>query len=327
MPGHYQHVVNYLRISVTDRCNFRCVYCMPPQGAQWLEHKEILTYEELLRLITVFGREGITKIRLTGGEPLVRAGLVDFVRSIKEIGIIDDISLTTNGSLLPPLAQALKAAGLHRVNISLDTVNPASFSRITTCGRLEDTLRGIESALQAELHPVKLNVVMTDALQETDLAYFNQLVYRHPIAVRFIEYMPIGGNGIGSGSDTATVKKLLSTVAGSQALGPAGNIKGNGPAKYYQFPRTRGTFGFITPLSDHFCGECNRLRLTADGMLRPCLLANREVDVKTPLRSGASDRELAMLFHEAVKAKPQGHSLCRASGYPDFKRRMSQIGG
>lgn len=326
MLDTHNRSVNYLRVSVTDRCNFRCVYCMPPNGKEWLNHADILTYEELLRLITIFSREGITKIRLTGGEPLIRKGIVSFVQAITDMNTIDDLSLTTNGSLLPPMAHDLKAAGLNRVNISLDTVNPASFARLTTCGRLDDTLRGIESALEAGLTPLKLNVVLTEALRESDLAYFIEQVYQHPLAVRFIEYMPIGGSGIGSGPDIARVKKLLS-VAGRGILNPVDNIRGNGPARYYKLPRARGTFGFITPISNHFCGECNRMRLTADGKLRPCLLSNVEFDVKTPLRSGVSDTELAMIFHEAIKAKPEGHTLCRASGYPAFQRSMSQIGG
>ncbi len=326
MLDSHNRSVNYLRVSVTDRCNFRCVYCSPPHGNQWLDDTEILTYEELLRLITIFSQEGITKIRLTGGEPLVRKDIVAFVAAITAMNTIDELSFTTNGSLLPPMAHDLKAAGLHRVNISLDTVNPASFARLTTCGRLDDTLRGIESALEAGLTPVKLNVVLTEALCESDLAYFIEQVYQRPIAVRFIEYMPLGGGGMGGGPDIARVKKLLS-VAGHEILNPVGNIKGNGPARYYKFPKARGNFGFITPISEHFCGECNRMRLTADGKLRPCLLSNREVDIRTPLRNGASDAEMARLFHQAVWDKPEGHFLCRASGYPDFNRRMSQIGG
>jgi len=325
MQDGHNRTINYLRVSVTDRCNFRCVYCIPPKGKEWLDHSEILSYEELLRLISVFNREGINKIRLTGGEPLVRKGIVDFIAALAATGAIEDISLTTNGSLLPPMAKELKHAGLNRVNISLDTVNPASFERITTCGRLSETLQGIESAVAAGLTPVKLNVVLTEALRESDLEYFIEQVYLHPIAVRFIEYMPIGGDSAG-GPDINSVKKMLNRI-GRGRLGPVSNVKGNGPAKYFRFPQARGTFGFITPISDHFCGECNRLRLTADGKLRPCLLSNKEIDVKMPLRCGASDEELAELFHEAVREKPEGHSLCRASGYPDFKRSMSQIGG
>lgn len=326
MLDGFNRNISYLRISVTDRCNFRCVYCMPPQGREWLKHDDILTYEELLRLITVFNREGVTKIRLTGGEPLVRKGIVDFIAAITALGVIDDISLTTNGSLLPSLAGGLKAAGLHRVNISLDTVNPLRFAKLTTCGRLEDTLKGIESAMAAGLEPVKLNVVLTDALSDKDLAFFADLIYDYPIAVRFIEYMPIGGSGASRGPDVETVRKLL-CQAGRSRLQPASPVRGNGPAKYYRFPKAQGAFGFITPISDHFCGACNRLRLTADGKLRPCLLSDNEIDIKTPLRNGASDRELTELFRAAVAAKPQEHTLCRASGFPDFGRSMSQIGG
>ena len=325
MQDYHNRTINYLRVSVTDRCNFRCVYCMPPNGKEWLDHDDILTYEELLRLIAVFSREGINKVRLTGGEPLVRKGIVEFIAALSSTGRMEDISLTTNGSLLPPMAKELKQAGLNRVNISLDTVNPASFARITTCGRLEDTLRGIESAVEAGLTPVKLNVVLTEALRESDLAYFIEQVYQQPIAVRFIEYMPIGGESSG-GPDISAVKKMLNRL-GRGNLSPVTSVKGNGPAKYYQFPKARGSFGFITPISDHFCAECNRLRLTADGKLRPCLLSNTEIDVRTPLRSGASDEELAAIFHQAVQEKPDGHSLCRTSGYPAFKRSMSQIGG
>ena len=325
MLDGYHRNINYLRISVTDRCNFRCVYCMPPQGKVWLKHADILTYEELLRLITVFNREGINRIRLTGGEPLMRKGLVNFIAAIRNLGFIEDLSMTTNASLLPPVAGALKAAGLDRINISLDTINPTNFARITTCGRLEDTLAGIESALEAGLTPVKLNVVLTDALSEKDLAYFTELVYNRPISVRFIEYMPIGGRE-GGGPDVTTVRKLLSQAARA-SLDPEEHVRGNGPAKYYRFPKAQGSFGFITPISDHFCNACNRLRLTADGKLRPCLLSDKEIDIKTPLRSGASDEELAELFHAAIREKPQEHTLCRTSGYPAFERTMSQIGG
>jgi cyclic pyranopterin phosphate synthase len=326
MRDSHDRTIHYLRVSVTDRCNFRCAYCMPPRGVKWLTHAEILTYEELLRLIAVFSREGIRNVRLTGGEPLVRKGIVDFVAAVKRLGTIDDLSLTTNGSLLPQFAPALKAAGLDRVNISLDTVDPARFAKVTYCGRLEDTLRGVESALDAGLTPLKLNVVLTEALTAADLAYFIDQVHRDPIAVRFIERMPLGGSaGDAVGPDIAAVKRLLEEV-GHGRLEPAA-IKGNGPARYWRLPKSLGTFGFITPISEHFCSACNRLRLTADGRLRPCLLSDREIDVRTPLRAGASDDELAALFIAAVNAKPNGHSLCRTSGYPGFGRRMSQIGG
>lgn len=326
MQDHYRRTINYLRVSVTDRCNFRCTYCMPPGGVRWLPHAEILTYEELLRLIAVFAREGVANVRLTGGEPLVRKGIVDFIGALTGLGTIKDISLTTNGSLLTTMAGDLKAAGLNRVNISLDTIDPGRFAQVTHCGNLADTLAGIEGALQAGLTPVKLNVVLTEALRESDLAYFIECIYQYPISVRFIEYMPVGNKGISAGMDTDTVKKILN-AAGLGELEPAYEPYGKGPAKYFRLPRAQGTFGFITPVSDHFCEACNRMRLTADGRLKPCLLSNTEIDVKTPLRNGASDDDLAELFHRAVGEKPEGHSLCRASGRWAFRRKMSQIGG
>jgi len=324
MRDGYNRAIHYLRVSVTDRCNFRCAYCLPPGGVKWRPHGEILTYEEFLRLIAIFSREGIRNVRLTGGEPLVRRGIVDFVAAVKKLGMIEDLSLTTNGSLLPQYASALKAAGLDRVNISLDTVDPARFAQVTHCGRLEDTLRGVESAFAAGLAPVKLNVVLTAALAAADLAFFAAQVRRYPVAVRFIECMPLGGRR-SAGPDVAAVRRLLEEARAAR-LEPA-TAKGNGPARYWRFAGDEGTFGFITPLSQHFCDACNRLRLTADGRLRPCLLSDAEIDVKTPLRAGAGDAELAEFFRLAVRAKPRGHNLCRASGHPGFRRRMSQIGG
>lgn len=325
MRDNFDRQIEYLRVSITDRCNFRCSYCMPPHGVKWLSHDEILSYEELLRLIDIFSREGIKYVRLTGGEPLVRKGIVDFVAAVKGLGRIDDLALTTNGSLLPQYAAQLKAAGLDRVNISLDTVDPERFAKITYCGRLEDTLLGVESALAAGLTPVKLNVVLTEALSESDLAYFIEQVHRYPISVRFIERMPMGRRRRSTaGPDVAAVKKLLEAT-GLGTLIPA-ETRGNGPARYWRLPKAQGTFGFITPISDHFCSACNRLRLTADGRLRPCLLTESEIDVKTPLRAGASDSELAELFHAAIREKPDGHTLCQARR-PGSRRAMSQIGG
>ncbi|EAX47193.1 molybdenum cofactor biosynthesis protein A [Thermosinus carboxydivorans Nor1] len=324
MRDGYNRSIDYLRISVTDRCNFRCAYCMPPDGVKLLDHADILAYEEILYLIKVFNKYGVNKIRLTGGEPLVRKGIVDFIRALSSLGIIDDLSLTTNGSLLADMAEDLKAAGLHRVNVSLDTVDPERFRRITGSGSLERTLAGIEKAITIGLHPVKINVVLTSAFMDSDLSYFIEMVYRYPIAVRFIEYMPIGYDGTGPGMAPAEVKDRLN-AAGLGMLEPATGSIGNGPAKYYRLPGAKGLFGFITPITEHFCGACNRMRLTADGKLRPCLLSNRELDLKTLLRAGASEQQLGEVFLRALSEKPAGHNL--AAGQPSFRRKMSQIGG
>ena len=326
MRDIHNRAIDYLRVSVTDRCNFRCSYCMPPEGLTLLNHDDILSYEEFLRIIDILSRHGVKKIRITGGEPLVRKGIVEFISDIKKLGTIEDLSLTTNGSLLAPMAHELKRAGLDRINISLDTLDKSRFHQITgNKGCLEDTLAGIEAALAAELHPVKINVVLTEVFGEHDLAWFIDKVCLYPIAVRFIEYMPIGYGGVQAGFSIQEVKRLLEKAG--LCLKPSTRDKGNGPAKYYRFNGAQGSFGFITPLSEHFCEACNRIRLTADGKFRPCLLSNEEIDIKSALRTGASDDEIAAIFQRTIAAKPASHNLCRSSGHEGFRRKMSQIGG
>lgn len=326
MIDSFNRVIDYLRISVTDRCNFRCTYCMPDEGVPPLPHAEILSYEEILRIIRIVGHLGVRKIRLTGGEPLVRKGITGFISRLTALNMISDLSMTTNGSLLSDMAQELKKAGLQRVNISLDTANPEKFAFITRRGRLEETLSGIRGALAAGLAPVKLNVVLSEHFTDDDLAYFVDLIYRLPVSVRFIEYMPIGADRTGKGYSIEAVKEMVHRL-GKGCLQPVVLDMGNGPARYYRLPEALGSLGFITPISEHFCGQCNRLRLTADGKLKPCLLANTEIDVKAALRSGATDEQIQQLFLQAVHAKPSGHNLCPSDQHSDFDRRMSQIGG
>ena len=325
MQDRFGRVIDYLRISLTDRCNFRCSYCMPPEGIRLLDIREILSYEELLRIIRILGCHGVSKVRLTGGEPLVRKGIVEFVRSVRELGLINDLSMTTNGSLLSNMAHQLKAAGLDRVNISIDTLNPERFTRITGGGRLEDTLKGIKSAIKAQLMPVKLNVVVTEALSEEDIDYFIAQVCEYPLVVRFIEYMPIGYSTVQTGLSLTAVKNIIND-AGCGVLEPA-SVQGNGPARYYRLPQARGVFGFITPISEHFCHHCNRIRLTADGKIKPCLLSNREFDIKSVLRSEVSDREIYEMFLQAVENKPAGHKLGDNGKNNKLRRGMSQVGG
>jgi cyclic pyranopterin phosphate synthase len=319
--------IDYLRVSITDRCNFRCAYCMPPEGVKLLKHEDILRYEEFIRVINILSKHGIRKVRITGGEPLVRKGIVNFIRSLADIPFIQDLSLTTNGSLLEGMAADLKEAGLHRVNVSLDTVDAGRFKQVTGKSKLHATLRGIQAAIAAGLNPVKLNVVLTKAFGENDLAYFIDQVFLYPVSVRFIEYMPIGNPGIGAGLSVEAVKRLLNE-AGAGMLEPVEGPNGNGPARYYRFPKSQGTFGFITPVSEHFCGECNRIRLTADGRFKPCLLSNHEIDIRGPLRAGVDDDRIAELFFRAVQDKPPSHTLQRVNGqFEFFQRKMSQIGG
>ena len=334
MKDSHGRVIDYLRISLTDRCNFRCIYCMPEEGVCAMSHDEILRIEEIETIARVATRIGIKSVRLTGGEPLVRKGVVDLVHSLHEMPGIENISMTTNGVLLPKMADELKRAGLSRVNISLDTLDPEQFEFITRVGKIESTLAGIDAALEAGFNPVKINAVTVRSLNQDFLA-FAKLSIDRPLHVRFIEYMPVGtstgSDGTGWGKqDVVPSEELLGIInerareEGLSELVPAGNDDkpiGWGPARYFEFPGAKGTVGFISPLSRHFCSECNRLRLTADGKLRPCLFSDREVDVRTALREGGEEA-VYNCFLEALNLKPDEHH-----DKVGTERNMSQIGG
>jgi cyclic pyranopterin phosphate synthase len=324
LSDSFQRPINYLRISVTDRCNFRCVYCMPEQGVSLLSHFDILSYEEIYTVAKTAAGLGITKIRLTGGEPLVRTGLPDLVRLLAGIETINDIALTTNGALLARYAAALKEAGLRRVNVSLDTLKQERFQQITRCGTLEDTLHGIETAKSVGLNPVKINVVVMAGVNDDELTDFASLTVSDGWHVRFIELMPRAGEDPDS-SRLFTVKQMRDRIETMGTLEPYKVDVGNGPARYFRLPGATGTIGFITPVTEHFCYQCNRLRLTADGKLRPCLLSEEEIDLRETLRSGASEAELKDLFTQAIACKPRGHRL--AEHKPHTGRPFSQVGG
>jgi len=320
----FQRPINYLRISVTDRCNLRCVYCMPQEGITLMSHYDILSYEEIFTLVKAAAELGINKVRLTGGEPLVRAGLSDLIRMIDGIDTIDDISLTTNGILLARYAAELKEAGLMRVNVSLDTLKPEKFRQITRCGELQETLKGIEAAGEAGLTPVKINMVVMAGVNDDEIPDFARKTIDDGWNVRFIEQMPVNGE--------ATVSPTLFSVNDMRKrIEPLGKLEpwkigvGNGPAKYFRLPGATGTIGFITPVTEHFCYQCNRLRLTADGKLRLCLLNEDEIDLKEPLRSGASVAELKTLIENAIAKKPKSHHL--TEGINHKGRPFSQVGG
>ena len=321
-------VVDYLRLSVTDRCNYRCVYCMPPEGVTFIPHSEILSYEEMVFFVQVAAEGGITKVRLTGGEPLVRKGLPDLVRMIRGVPGIQGVTLTTNGVLLPRYAAELKAAGLDRVNISLDSLDPERYRQLTRGGSLEQALAGIEAAIEVGLDPVKLNVVMMKELVK-ELPDFVALTRERPLHVRFIEWMPVGGCGPrtpGESLSKAELMEALHRIAGAQGvkIEPVDNseLEGWGPARYYRFTGHEGTFGFIGSVSDHFCAECNRLRLTADGRLKNCLFSDHEVDVKPAVRA-RNRRQVLELIRESLRAKTFDKNIVPGR----TKRSMSQVGG
>lgn len=326
MQDQYRRPINYLRISVTDRCNLRCVYCMPPNGVKFIKHEEILSIEEIITVVKAGVRVGIKKIRLTGGEPLVRGGILDLVGSLKKIPEVDDIAITTNGILLSQMVGPLKKAGLNRVNVSLDTMKPERFKKITRGGNIDLVWKGINAALSAGLDPVKINTVAIRGFNDDELVDLARLTLDHPLHIRFIELMPIGSSDAWSRGKFITsgeVKELIEGALGN--LVGEKHINGNGPALYTRLPGSRGTIGFISAISNHFCAECNRLRLTSTGPLRPCLFNQREIDLKQALRSGAEPEKLVEIFREAIVGKPVGHDLDKA--WQEDDRVMSQIGG
>lgn len=319
----FHRPVNYLRISVTDRCNLRCIYCMPLEGISLMAHENILSYEEISTVAQAAADLGIIKVRLTGGEPLVRAGLTTLVAMLAQIQGIDDISLTTNAVILERYAGELKNAGLHRVNISLDSLRSNRFHQITRVGNLDDVLRGIEAARQAGLNPVKINTVVMRGINDDEVIDFARLTIENEWHVRFIEYMPFSNGDEKADGLLVPVAEMKESIETLGELEPTME-SGGGPAKYFRLPGARGTIGFISPVSEHFCQACNRLRLTADGKLRPCLFSDKEIDLREPLRQGATADDIKRLIQEAASCKPEGHRL--KAGIT-CERFMAQIGG
>jgi len=324
LTDNHNRVISYLRLSVTDRCNLRCVYCLPEDGVVRLDHQDILTYEELTRLTRLALDLNITKVRLTGGEPLVRRGIVDFAHQLKTLAV-PDLRLTTNGQLLAEMAADLYAAGVSKVNVSLDTLQADKYRVITRGGRLERVLAGLDAALEAGFDPVKINVVVMRGLNDDEIESFGRLALDRPFHVRFIEFMPLGRSGWRPGL-FASSDEVLARLEGLSPLRPLEAGPGDGPARRLKPAGAAGEIGLISPLSHHFCPKCNRLRLTSDGKLLTCLFAQEEVDLRGPLRSGASDEELLRLITEAVAAKPDRHHL-DSGRQPSFSRCMRTIGG
>lgn len=317
--------IHYLRISLTDHCNLRCVYCMP-EDMNFRPNAEMMQDDEVLLLARLFASMGFDKFRLTGGEPTVRAHIVDLVREIACIPGVDSLSMTTNAVLLEKLARPLKEAGLQRVNISLDTLDPNRFRRITRWGSFDQVWGGILAAEAAGLTPVKLNAVVVRGFNDSDVAAMARLTLEHPWQVRFIEMMPFAGDTAFQRSQVVTAAEMARAIEAE--LGPLEAINGgklDGEARLFRLQNACGTLGFISSVSLPFCASCTRARLTADGKLRLCLLREKEVDLLTPLRAGASLEDLRQLIVENVWEKPWGHGL--AQGEVALNRTMSEIGG
>ncbi|CAM3545730.1 GTP 3',8-cyclase MoaA [Paenibacillus lupini] len=321
---------DYLRISVTDRCNLRCLYCMPEEGMEFEDASNLLSYDHIVEVVQTAAELGISKLRITGGEPLVRPGLDGLIRRLKAIPGIDDIALTTNGMLLGKYAEALKDAGLNRVNISLDTLDPTRFKFIARRGDLKRVIEGIEAAGKAGLAPIKLNCVLLKGINEDEIAAFLKLAYEQPMHVRFIEYMPIGHADDNWRNHYLPLSHVLETAEREgYTITRLLNIKGNGPSDDWHMEGGRGSFGLIHPVSDHFCKSCNRLRLTADGSMKPCLYWVDELNVKDALGDPEAMRNI---FYRAMDLKPENHEMAakladEALTHTPTDRRMSQIGG
>ncbi|MEN6349151.1 MAG: GTP 3',8-cyclase MoaA [Syntrophomonas sp.] len=318
--------INYMRVSLTDRCNLRCLYCMPEKGVENLGHYTILSLEDMARLVKIASQLGICKIRLTGGEPLVRKNICQLLSYIADIPEIDDIAITTNGTLFADMADNLKNAGLKRVNFSLDSLVPEKFRYITRRGDLSSVNRAIFKALELEMHPVKINTVIIKGFNDNEILDFAGLAYNYPLHVRFIEFMPVGDLLFWKNDRLMTTQDIKKKIQAHYSLLPEKKVEGNGPARYFSLQGGKGTVGFISPMSNHFCNECNRIRLTSEGGLRGCLYDKQEVDLREALKNGTSDEELKKLFIKAIKAKPAQHSMNDGWG-EENTRKMFQIGG
>jgi len=317
--------ISYLRISLTDHCNLRCVYCMP-EDMTFRPNAELMQDDELLLLVSLFANLGFHKYRLTGGEPTVRAHIVELVRAIAHTPGVRSLTMTTNGILLSRLARPLAEAGLQRVNVSLDTLNPEKFRRLTRWGRLEDVWEGIQATEQAGLTPIKINAVIVRGYNEADVVDLSRLTLDHPWQVRFIEMMPFAGATELQTTQVVTAEEMQQRI--EMTLGsmqPANGGELDGEARLYHLPGALGDVGFISSVTQPFCASCNRARLTSDGRLRLCLLREGEVDLLTPLRAGASLEDLRQLILDGIWYKPWGHGL--AEGLIPLNRVMSEIGG
>jgi cyclic pyranopterin phosphate synthase len=321
----YGRSIHYLRISLTDHCNLRCVYCMP-EDMTFRPNAELMQDDEIIRLVRLFAELGFDKIRLTGGEPTVRAHVVDLVKSIARTPGIRSLSMTTNGILLSRLAQPLAQAGLQRVNISLDTLDPAKFRRLTRWGSMEDVWAGIQAAEAAGLTPIKINAVVVRGYNEGDVSDLARLILDHPWQMRFIEMMPFAGATDLQISQAVTAQEIQDRITAE--VGPLQVANGgelDGEARLFHLPNSQGNIGFISSVTQPFCASCTRARLTADGRLRLCLLREGEVDLLTPLRNGATLDDLRQIILDGIWYKPWGHAL--AQGLIPLNRVMSEIGG
>ncbi|KJS21451.1 MAG: molybdenum cofactor biosynthesis protein MoeA [Clostridiaceae bacterium BRH_c20a] len=327
LEDNYGRKHDYLRISITDRCNLRCIYCMGEDGIKLLNHNEILTYEEIVGFVKVLSPLGLRRLRITGGEPLVRKGVENLIGSLSGIAGIEDIALTTNGELLEPMLDKLMDNGLKRVNISLDSLKPDLYKKITRVGNLDKVLKGINSALRKGLTPIKINVVLMAGVNDQEIYEFLKLTLDDPIHVRFIEYMPLDGHDQMWSKRYLPLNAVKEKAAGlGFRLNPEEGLVGNGTAETWRIHGAQGTIGFINPVSCHFCSSCTRLRLTADGKFKPCLYWQEEINVRKALKNPLV---LQSLIKQGLSLKHEKHQMnAQTQGNEQgYVRSMAQIGG
>jgi cyclic pyranopterin phosphate synthase len=324
LTDQFGRKIHYLRISITDRCNLRCRYCIPAGGVPLKQHDDLLTFEEIAAIVEAGASFGITKVRLTGGEPLVRRGAVDLVKMLSAIHGVNDLALTTNGLLLGQFANDLRGAGLMRVNISLDTLKPERFKYMTGTDSWQQVMDGIDAARGAGFGQVKLNVVAIRGYNDDEIADFVRFARDKALHLRFIEFMPVG-NAFWEPGKVVPSRDAKQQVERVAALVPSTSAGKESVAELYQMPGSAASVGFISPLSDKFCRRCNRLRLTADGFLKPCLACRNEINIKVPVRQGLRGDELKRVFFEALRLKPRAHSM--ENGAAETRRCMAEVGG
>ena len=323
LQDQFGRSIEYLRISVTDRCNFRCVYCMPEEGMQWLPKSAILSYEEIHDVVRQLAPLGLRRLRITGGEPTIRPQIHELVRMLRSVPEITDIALSTNGVRLPEIAPLLREAGLDRVNMSVDSLRPERIAGIARRDLGFDPVRAARAAQDAGLAPIKLNMVVMRGINDDEIEAMARLTVDHPWHVRFIELMPVGDLRALTWEHVVPSDEILARLRAIAPLAPtAGPPRGNGPAAYYKWPDAAGSIGVITPMTHTYCASCNRVRLTADGRLRTCLFGDHEVDLRTPLRSG---EPLEAHFRRALAEKPKEHELLQMK--IGGLRALSQVGG
>lgn len=330
MFDQYEREISYLRVSITDRCNLRCTYCMPKEGLSHIGHDDILRYEEIHRVVRIAAGLGISKVRITGGEPLVRRGVTKFIASLRDIPELKEINLTTNGILLDHFAEALFTAGIRRINISLDSLNAEKYARITGGGDIRAVLRGVQKVREFGFSPIKINIVAIKGMNDDEILDFARLTLDNPYQIRFIELMPLGHVGNennGRYLSNALVREQIESLGPLEPVCDPGNGS-NGPARICRLRGGAGEIGFISPVSCRFCSTCNRLRLTADGHLRACLLSDDETDLKGALREDCSDEKIEDLIKGTISRKPKQHEIaCIENHIKKCMKAMTKIGG